>query len=499
MKSLIVFAALMLPGVVTATGQPTDRESVPPNVLLIAVDDLRPELGYLGADYGQSPNLDRFAKQSVTFANHFVQVPTCGASRYALLTGRSPMHSQALGNAALYQGKCKLDPRQLDSAQTFPELFRRNGYHTVCIGKISHTADGKVFAYNGQGDGRAELPHAWDELATPYGEWKRGWGIFFAYHDGKHREDGKGNKDLMEFVAQSDDELPDGLMATRAIEKLRELKDRRETSKQPFLMGLGFFKPHLPWVATQADWDALADIDIPIAARFEKPESLFWHRSGEFYKYHMPFEKTRPLARADQRDARRAYLACVRYVDRQIGRVLKSLGELGLAENTIVVIWGDHGWHLGESAIWGKHSPFDRSLKSVLMIRAPGVSVAGQRCNELVETIDVYPTLIDLCDPAFRETTFPLDGFSLRSMLEGGHDPVRSVSLSYFGGGFTARTKTHRYIARAASYPANASQWDRIAEHELYDLTEGEDPVDNVLPGNQELLKNLIRSLPQKE
>src|SRR5690606_10470493 len=111
-------------------------------------------------------------------------------------------------NDAFYEGETALSPKQLEGAQTLPELFRRSGYHTTLIGKISHTADGKVYAYDGQGDGRDELPHAWDELATPYGPWQRGWGIFFAYAGGKHREDGQGHSDLMQFTAVNDDDLP---------------------------------------------------------------------------------------------------------------------------------------------------------------------------------------------------------------------------------------------------------------------------------------------------
>ena len=149
------------------------------NVLFIAIDDLRPELGCYGVKAAQSPNLDRLAESSVLFNRHYVQVATCGASRYALLTGRSPASSGVTrSNAAAYSGASALKAKQQPGAQSMPELFRRSGYQTVCIGKISHTADGRVYAYNGSGDGRDELPGAWDELPTPFGSWKRGWGIF---------------------------------------------------------------------------------------------------------------------------------------------------------------------------------------------------------------------------------------------------------------------------------------------------------------------------------
>ena len=257
LKSLLVVSVVVW-GALPATAQAEDTNRY--NVVFIAVDDLRPELGCYGADYVETPNIDRLASQGVVFRNHFVAVPTCGASRYALLTGRDPARSGVRnGNAALYNGRAAISRERLPGAEILPELFNRSGYRTVLIGKISHTADGRVYAYNGSGDGRDELPHAWDELATPLGEWGRGWGVFFAYEGGAHREDGQGHRDLMQFTAENDDDLPDGQMAAAAVEKLAELRDRDE----PFFLGLGFFKPHLPFVATRGDWEAVQQWDVP--------------------------------------------------------------------------------------------------------------------------------------------------------------------------------------------------------------------------------------------
>ena len=456
----------------------------PPNVLFIAIDDLRTELGCYGVDDVQSPNLDELASRSVLFTHHYVQVPTCGASRYALLTGRSPAQSGVrASNEALYQGRTALrsDPEQ--GAASLPELFRFNGYHTVCIGKISHTPDGRVFAYNGKGDGRHELPNAWDDLATPFGPWQRGWGTFFAYANGRHREDGQGNKELMEFVAEQDNELPDGLMAEAAIEKLRELK----AQGKPFFMGLGFFKPHLPFVATRGDWEAFADTQIAGPTSPEKLDSPYWHNSGEFYKYKMEFPKTRPLAADDAVAARCAYLACVRYTDRQVGRVLQSLDELGLSESTVVIVWGDHGWHLGESAIWGKHSPFERAVHSTLMIRAPGVSLPGTRCDSLVETTDLFPTLVDLCQLENRATQHPLDGESLKPLLTGKKESWRTHAISYWRDAVSLRTGDYRLIARANEGVAT--------DVELYEMREGDDPRHNVAEQSPEIVATLLEQL----
>lgn len=431
-----------------------------PNVLFIAIDDLRPELACYGASHIDSPHLDRFARQAVRFKNHYVQVATCGASRYSMLTGRSPIRSGVTRqNNAFFQGSSQLDPSRLAGAQTMPELFRRNGYHTCQIGKISHTADGRVYAYDGEGDGRREMPHAWDELATPLGSWKRGWGVFFAYANGVSREDGSGHADLMEFVVEDDEELPDGLNAKVAVEKLQQYGDQ----DAPFFLAVGFYKPHLPFVAPKQDWLAMQDIAIPEVADADKPSANEWHRSGEFYRYDFPFPKTRPLSEDAATQARRAYAACVRYTDRQVGRVLEALAASGQADNTIVVIWGDHGWQLGEQQIWGKHTPWERALRSVLMILAPGVSEPGTVNEEAVESLDLYPTLVDLCGLRSRKTAFPLDGRSLRSSLSAlplsESDPAVSkpVAFSFWNKLITASDGEYRLVCERTDEGAETS------------------------------------------
>lgn len=470
----------------TTSAQPRAAASERPNVLFIAIDDLRTELGCYGLDYAQSPNLDRLAAQGILFTNHFVQAPSCGPSRYALLTGRSPHRSGVTANNnALFRGPAALSQQATDGAQSMPELFRRSGYRTVLIGKISHTPDGQVWAYNGDGDGRPELPHAWDECATPYGPWRRGWGAFFAYSGGRHREDGHGHRDLMDFSAQRDADLPDGLMAQRAIEKLNELAGRDE----PFFMGLGFYKPHLPFVATRGDWEAALKMDVPPPPHPDRPTSSYWHRSGEFFGYRSGFAT--PVNTADQITARRAYLACVRFVDRQVGAVLDELDRLGMAENTIVVVWGDHGWHLGDSAIWGKHSPHDRALKSTLMIRAPGVTKPGRVSSALVESIDLYPTLIDLCQPSVRATQWPLDGRSLRPILTDDVESVREGAISYWRRAVSVRTLRHRLIVRAGEEGG-------ATDVELYDISESPDPLRNLAKDEPELVQQLLELIPEQ-
>lgn len=458
----------------------------PMNVLFIAIDDLRTELGSYGETHVPSPYLDQLASEGVLFLNHYVHVPTCGASRYALLTGRHPSESRVTnGNNHFYRGPAQLSHDLTDAAQTMPELFRRNGYYTVNIGKISHTADGRVFEYNGKGDGRDEMPHAWDKLATPFGMWGRGWGVFFAYANGVHREDGSGAQDLMEFTVKNDDDLPDGLNATVAIKKLRELKDR----EVPFFMGLGFYKPHLPFVAPKQDWDAVKDITAPDAQHPEYHPSAYKNeKSGEFYKYTTPYEKTYPLDHDARMTARRAYWACVRYVDRQVGRVLDELDSLGLRDNTIVVVWGDHGWNLGDGAQWAKHVAHERALKSALIVRAPGITESGLRTEAIVQTTDLYPTLIDLCDLGETRTEFPLFGRSLKPVLSGDSSTIHETVTSYWRNAESIRDDRYRLIATRTE-----GGFDNI---ELYDLDDGPDPVHNIAKDHPDIVERLLDQLP---
>lgn len=456
-----------------------------PNILFISVDDLRPELGCYGVNYAQSPNIDQFAKTAVTFRNHYAQVSTCGASRYALLTGQSPAKSGALRNNSFYSGKTAIKNKQLPGAQTMPELFRRSGYKTVLIGKISHTPDGKVFSYNGDGDGKLEMPRAWDHLATPMGQWKRGWPLFFAYAEGKHREDGRKQMELMEFIAKRDNELPDGLLAESAISQLNQLKEEGEN----FLMGLGFFKPHLPFVAPKQDWEAFEKTTIPAPLSNRSFDSPYKHDSGEFFKYSTPYEIKKPLDPESAIMAKRAYLACVRYIDRQIGKVLRHLEKIDLVRNTIVVIWGDHGWHLGDAQQWGKHTPFEIANRSVLMIRAPSID-GGFSTNALAETLDIYPTLIDLCKPKFNKTQHPLDGISLVPILRKEKKSVRKYATSYWKDAISIRSQSHRLIAKVRN--------KKIIDKKLYDLTRRLDSIKNILSKEPEVGKELTRQISKR-
>ena len=445
---------------------------------MICVDDLRTELGCYGIKEIKSPNIDQLAKSGLLFNHHYVQVPTCGSSRYALLTGRRTSESGAYHNGAFTGGKSALK-KKTDHAQTFPELFRKNGYKTVSIGKISHTVDGLNYAYNGKGKGDREVPNAWDEIPVDYGKWKYGWGTFFAYANGKHREDKKGYRPVMEFPDCTDNDLPDGLNCELALKQLDKLKDQR------FFLAVGFYKPHLPFVAPKKYLDMYKGVKIKPARHGVKGNTGYWHRSGEFYKYQFKMDKSNPLSTKNQIKAKEAYYACVTYVDVLVGKLMKKLKDTGLDKNTIVILWGDHGWFLGDHAMWGKHSPLEKAVKSAFMVRIPGVKPAAT--NAIVETLDIYPTLIDYCNLKNRKTEYPLGGKSLRPVFNNPRSRGKTAAISYWRGALSARNSRYRIIATKKK-----DKWSKI---ELYDHYIDPDETDNIAEKQPKVVEQMLKLL----
>jgi iduronate 2-sulfatase len=412
------------------------------NVLFIAVDDLRPELGCYGSNYIHSPNLDKFAAQAVRFDNQFVAVPTCGASRASLLTGRLPRTIQDVSNEAMEHKK--FANHQNEVPESFIHALRKNGYNTIGIGKISHSPDGYVYKYLQPKSEVLELPQSWNEMLLDPGKWGTGWNAFFGYANGTNRNELKGAVKPFEIVDADDESYVDGLTANLAVKKLGELAGKN----QPFFLGVGFFKPHLPFNAPKKYWDLYNESKISLTPSPDIPKNVnnaSFHQSGEFNDYKLGDEKaslSRPFSDDYARKLRHAYYASVSYVDAQIGKVLAELKRLKLDQNTIVVVWGDHGWHLGDDRVWGKHTLSEWALRSPLIIRVPGTT-KGASSNRIVSSIDVYPTLMELCG---IKTSYTTDGKSLVPLLK---DPAGSkwdnVAYSYFRRGITVRTDNYRF------------------------------------------------------
>jgi len=419
-----------------------NQEKTKPNILFIFVDDLRAELGCYGNNHVTSPNLDRLAGDGYLFTNHFVNVPTCGASRHCLLTGQLPATKSHLGN--LITTETLSVSEEKEEPETFIHHLRRNGWYTVGLGKITHHPDGYVYGYMEPKSSQPELPYSWDEMLLDHGNWGTGHNAFFGYAGGTNRNTLNKQVKPYEMTEGPDEAYPDGLTANLAIKKLKELKKK----EKPFFLGVGFFKPHLPFNAPKKYWDLYNEDTLPVAPFAAIPEFVSrksLHASGEFNQYALGEEKASldmPVSDAYARKLRHGYFACISYIDAQIGRLLNELDNLELADNTIVVVWGDHGWHLGDHLVWGKHTIFDRALKSAFIIKVPGKN-SGKNIPEIVSTTDIYPTLMELCT---LETNTPLDGKSLINLIK---DPTddntwRNTAYSFFRNGISLRTDRYR-------------------------------------------------------
>ena len=395
----------------------------PPNVLLVASDDLTSTLGCYGHPVVKSPNIDRLAARGVRFDNAYCQFPFCGPSRASLMTGMRPDTTGVVSN-----GMVDFRQRHPD-AVTLPQLFKNHGWRSMRVGKMFHMG-----VPGGVGTMTHQDPPSWDVSISPPGDEHESIGV-----------GGDPNPDLrhglkMQWVQTADASgQADSAAADTAIELLRSESDR------PFFLGLGFVRPHTPFVAPSEFFDMypLEEIelvpnppddldDIPLPAKNLRP--FLWNHMG--------------MSEENQRISLRGYYASVSFMDQQLGRVLDELERLGVADRTIILFFGDHGWHLGEHTHWQKMSLMEESVKAPLIIAAPGISGAGRASKALVEFVDFYATLAELCG-----LTPPagIEGVSLAPLLD---DPASSVKDAAFSQvqwedrifGRTLRTSRYRYI-----------------------------------------------------
>jgi iduronate 2-sulfatase len=446
----------------------TSFATAKPNVLLICIDDLRPELKCFGADYIHSPNIDALAARGRAFTRHYVQAPTCGASRYALLTGTYGSG----GNGALF-ARAKSKKAKHPS---LPAYFRQNGYTTVSVGKVSHHPGGR--GGKDWNDGaQLEMPDSWDRHLLPAGKWQHPRGWMHGLANGEIRKNAK-EMDLFQAFDGDDNSYPDGPAVETTLAQLDQLAAASKGDKKakPFFLATGILRPHLPFGAPAKYLAHYKDAKLPPIPHPEKPEGkTTWHGSGEFMKYNR-WGKNPNNDPAFALEVRRHYAACVTSADAQVGKIIARLNKLGVADNTIIVLWGDHGWHLGEHAIWGKHALFEESLRSPLIIVDPSVKKPGKSTASIVETIDLFPTLCDLTKldkPAF------LDGQTLAPILQ---DPAASTddqAISYHGSARTIRNSSYRLITHKSGHL------------ELYDHTTPEGETKNLAKENPVLAAKL--------
>jgi len=440
------------------------------NILILCVDDLRPELKSFGADYISSPNIDALAAKGVAFQRHFVNAPSCGPSRYTLLTGQ---YGPAGNNALFSRAQNMKDPTaKVD--QSMPEWFKEQGYTTVSVGKVSHHPGGRG-GKDWNDSTKIEMPKAWDRHLMPVAEWEHPRGAMHGLAHGEMRVQ-SGDMDVFQSEEGGDEIYPDGAITDEAVKQLRELTTHDD---KPFFLAVGIIKPHLPFGAPRSYLDRYDGVGLPKVEHPQKPEGkTTWHDSAEFMKYNRwGKDPNKDIDFADE--VRYHYAACVSYADAQVGKVLAELKRSGADKNTIVVLWGDHGWHLGEHAIWGKHSLFEESLRSPLIVHYPGMEHAGAKTDAVVETLDIFPTL---CDLAGISTPGYVQGVSLKNILTA-PETLGHSAIAYTNNASTIRTSTHRMTLHEDGFA------------ELYNHATAEKETENVAEQHPELVEELTHSL----
>ena len=432
-----------------------------PNVLFIAVDDLRPQLGCYGHEQMISPNIDRLSSEGVTFLRSYCQVPVCGASRASLLTGTRPTADRFLGYSTWAE-------KDLPGALSVAEHFRNNGYHTVSNGKVFHH--------------RTDCRNSWSEDPWhPTGHWRN-----YQLEENQKLNSQKPNLcgPPYECADVPDNAYFDGKIADKGISDLRRLK-RQDKS---FFLALGFLKPHLPFNAPKKYWDMYKPEQIDLADNPFRPKGApdaALHNWGELRKYHGIPPKG-PLSEKLARKLVHGYYACVSCTDAQIGRVVAELDRLDLRDNTVIILWGDHGWNLGEHGLWCKHCNFETSLHSPLIVTGPGIA-GGKKSNALTEYLDIYPSLCELCDVP---QPGHLQGRSFVPLLKNPNLRWKQAVFSRYFKGDSVKTDQYRYTEWCGK---DGGVYARMLYDHKMDLAENTNVAE--LPQNKELVKKLSNML----
>jgi len=408
---------------------PGSAEAQRPNILFIAVDDLRPQLNCYGVEHVHSPNIDRLAASGLLFNRAYCMVPTCGASRASLMTSIRPAPSRFVTHLAYAE-------KDAPGITTLNTQLKRNGYYTISNGKILHHPEDSAVGWS-EPAWRPGQPAI--GLLPTQAQAKKNANQSKTKAAGKTQKTTKERGAPFEISPLSDDDLADGQVALKTIADLRRLKEM----DQPFFLAAGFFKPHLPFIAPEKYWDLYPAENIKLPENDHRPENApdeAIHNSGELRAYQsVPKQGRLPDDLA--LNLIRGYHACVSFTDAQIGRVLDELERLDLAKNTIVILWGDHGWNLAEHTLWCKHSCFETSMRVPLIIHAPGFE-GGLKTEALTELIDIYPTLCELAGVPVPEH---VQGRSFVPLMKNPAQKWKDQAIGRFTAGDTIRTDEHRF------------------------------------------------------
>ncbi|MHB0957190.1 MAG: sulfatase [Pirellulaceae bacterium] len=403
-----------------------------PNVLFIAIDDQNDWLGHLGGHpLAKTPHIDRLAARGTAFLNAHIQSPLCNPCRTSLMLGLRPTTTGIYGLAPWFRNV----PAWKDRV-TLPQHFAAHGYRTLATGKIYHGGTGGGGGAKAKPGGQAAVPPEFQIAGTAGG-------IGATPEKKLIPPTPMGNHPLMDWgvFPHRDEDKGDYQVATWTVEQIRSAP-----RDQPFFLAAGFFLPHVPCYTTQQWFDLYPDDDsvLPVIREDDRADTP---RFSWYLHWELPEPRLKWVIENNQwRNLVRSYLACTSFVDAQIGRILDALEEAGLADNTIVVVWGDHGWHLGEKGITGKNTLWDRSTRVPLVFAGPGVK-AGQRCTQPAELLDIYPTLLELCGLPSRTD---IEGLSLAPQLrDAAARRERPAITSHNQGNHGIRSERWRYIRYA--------------------------------------------------
>ena len=414
-----------------------------PNIIFISVDDLRPQLNCYGQSQIISPNIDSLASQSYLYENAICNFPVCGASRASVLTGLRPNPNRFKG----YDTRIDVDANDVP---TIGEWYKENGYYTLCLGKISHHKN--------------DSPESW---SVPAWRADKNWRDYQTTNNIKIAEENNGVANAFEKGENIKDLYADTKMVSKAINELNILNQ----SHQPFFLAIGFLKPHLPFNAPKEFWDMYDEKDIQLASNRYQPKNspkISMHNYGELRYYtNIPNDRTLGIPDSTQIKLIHGYYACVSYIDYEIGRLINHLKKLKIYDKSIIVLWGDHGWQLGEHNLWAKHSNYQTSLKVPLIIKYNNQKTQ-HKINSVVELLDLYPTL---CDLSNIQKPKHLQGKSLISINE--ENPTNLNGFSNYHNGFTLTNNDY-------SYTVWKNKEGKIKAEMMYDLNLDSDENNNI-------------------
>lgn len=456
-----------------------------PNVLFIAVDDLRPELGCYGRN-AISPNIDALAARGTLFERAYVQVALCMPSRVSVMTGQRPDTTGVVDFSVRFRD---VQPDVL----TLPQHFRAHGYKAVAFGKIFHNDDKASWS-----EPLFKSQHREDDYHTEFGRKVLTWikedhrrlTYVWDLGDGITKTKRPGGLPW-EAPEVPDNALRDGQLADAVVAKLGELKK----SDQPFFLAVGFHKPHLPFIAPKKYFDLYDPAEIELAANPFPPKDApkFATYNWNDLRHYYGIPDVGPVSEQQARELKQAYLACVSFMDAQVGKVLAEIDW----ETTIVVFWGDHGWQLGEHGMWDKHSNYETSTNAPLIVSVPGQKPG--RTRALVEMVDLYPSLAQFCGLPLPDH---LEGTSFAPLIDNPDTPWKTAAFSQYrrvipgygdvgrGMGYAMRTDRYRFV-----------EWlvpgTDFRAYELYDHESDPDENTNLAnhPERQQLLETLKKQL----